>query len=227
MKSSRSRGKKELLHPIFLECRDQTDNEFWKSLYEDMAYGKYPKQIYINQHQQIHSTNRALSFQYSFKNKSAEEILVDLQDFLLENTTLISNKEIDQKKSEIIQYKKDTWTSWKEIKKKYIRDILLMDYCIKIKGLLQFQYSEITHLYELVNHLLTQGRLYDVQMEDNKITSITGLDIRPDINMIYIYCDTIEEESSYLIPDMMSHYCKRFLLRHAKIIEDSKKMNSE
>jgi hypothetical protein len=224
---SRSRGKKELLHPIFLECRDHTDNEFWKSLYEDMAYGKYPKQIYINQHQQIQSTNRNVSFQYTFKNKSVEEILTDLQDFLLENTNLISNEEIDVKKTNALPYKKDVWVNWKDIKKKYIRDILLMDYCIEIKRIVQFHYSETSYLYELLNNLVSQGRLYEVHMENNKIKSIDGIEIKPELQMIYIYCDKPEEDHQHMIPDMMSHYCKRFLLRHAKIMEESKKMNQE
>ena len=96
---SNARGKRELLHPIFLECRDQCENDFWKSLYEDMAYGKYPKQMYINQHQQIQSTNRSSAFQYSFKSKTVEEMVHDIQELLLTHTNLISNEEINTKKT--------------------------------------------------------------------------------------------------------------------------------
>lgn len=220
---SRSRGKKELLHPIFLECRDKTDNEFWKSLYEDMAYGKYPKQIYINQNQQINSTNRSNSFQYDFKDKTVDEMVIEIQELLLMHTNLISNDEINIKKTSNIQYKKDTWTNWKDIKKKYIRDILLMDYCLEIKRLLSFTSNETIYLYERLSNLILYGQLSVIHLDNNKIVSIDGVDIHQDTNCIIITCDTYKEELSFPIPDMMSHYCKRYLLRTSKIITDFNK----
>ena len=223
MKSSKNRGKRELVHPIFLECRDRCDNEFWKSLYEDMAYGKYPKQMYINQHQQIQSTNRSMSFQYSFKDKTVDEMVHDIQELLLAHTNLISNEEINQKKTNSLPYKKDNWASWKDIKKKYIRDILLMDYCIEIKKKLHFTSGEISYLYIILNHMLSHGQLYEVNIIDNKIESIEGVDLRIEDQLIYIYCDPPREDLLYPIPDMMSHYCKRHLLRIAKLAQDAKK----
>jgi hypothetical protein len=220
---SRSRGKKELLHPIFLECRDKTDNEFWKSLYEDMAYGKYPKQIYINQNQQINSTNRSNSFQYDFKDKTVDEMVIEIQELLLTHTNLISNDEINIKKTSNIQYKKDTWTNWKDIKKKYIRDVLLMDYCLEIKRLLTFSSNETIYLYERLSNLILYGQLSTVHLDNNKIVAIDGVDIHQDTNCIIITCDTYKEELSFPIPDMMSHYCKRYLLRTSKFITDFNK----
>jgi hypothetical protein len=44
---------------------------------------------------------------------------------------------MDVKKLENEKYKKDTWNHWKDVKKKYIRDILLMEYCIGIKQQLE------------------------------------------------------------------------------------------
>lgn len=220
---ARSRGKKELLHPIFLECRDKTDNEFWKSLYEDMAYGKYPKQIYINQNQQINSTNRSNSFQYDFRDKTVDEMVLEIQELLLMHTNLISNDEINIKKTSNIQYKKDTWTNWKDIKKKYIRDIILMDYCLEIKRLLSFTSNETIYLYERLSNLILHGQLSTIHLDNNKIVSIDGVDIRHDTNCIVITCDTYKEELSFPIPDMMSHYCKRYLLRTSKFITDFNK----
>ena len=221
--SSRSRGKKELLHPIFLECRDKTDNEFWKSLYEDMAYGKYPKQLYITQNQQINSTNRAQSFHYDFKDKTVDEMIVEIQELLLSHTNLISNDEINIKKTSNIQYKKDTWTNWKDIKKKYIRDILIMDYCLEIKRLLNFTTNEISYLYEIVTAMILNGQLSVIHMDHNKIVSIEGIELHQDTKFITITPDLTKEELSYPIPDMMGHYCKRYLLRTAKNLLDYKK----
>lgn len=226
MKSSRSRGKKELIHPIFLECRDRCDNEFWKSLYEDMAYGKYPKQMYINQYQQIHSTNRALGFQYSFKDKTVDEMVHDIQELLLSHTNIISNEEINLKKSSMLPFKKDQWSHWKDIKKKYVKDILLMDYCIDIKRQVHFSSGEISYLYDLLNYFITHGQISEIIMENSKIKSIEGVEIRNDSNLVYIYCDPPKEESHYPIPDIVSHYCKRHLLRTAKWIQDHKKNES-
>jgi hypothetical protein len=219
---SRIKGKRELIHPIFLECRDRCDNDFWKLIFEDIAYGRYPKQFYINQNQQINSTSRINQFTYSFRDKTVNEMVHEIQELLLQHTNLISNEEIDIKKNNIIPFKKDVWESWKDIKKKYIKDILIMDYCIEIKKTMSLSLNETTHLYIILNNLITFGYLYEVQLDNYKIISINGVSVLPHLNVIYINYDYSKEDVMYPIPDNVSHYSKKHLLRTTKLINQTK-----
>jgi hypothetical protein len=219
---SRIKGKRELIHPIFLECRDRCDNDFWKMIFEDMAYGKYSKQFYINQHQQINSTSRVNAFTYCYRDKTIDEMVIEIQEILLHYTNLISNEEIDIKKTNILPFKKDVWENWKDIKKKYIKDILIMDYCIDIKKSMSLSVNEMTHLYIILNNLITFGYLTEVTLENYKITSIQGVSVLPQFNVIYIDYDYSKEDSMYPIPDNVSHYSKKHLLRTTKLLNQFK-----
>lgn len=224
MKSVRNRGKKEIIHPIFLECKEHVENPFWKSLFEDFAYGKYPKQMYVTQNQQIQSSNRNNFFQYSFKGKEISTIILDVQDLLLTHTNLISNEEIIVKKNDNVKYKKDDFTHWKDIKKKYIRDILIMEYCTKLRSEKRYSLEESIRVYEkIMYYTMFNAYMLEIQMNDNKISSIKGIIFNPD-NTITIEKeeDIIKQEPIYEIPDQVSHYCKRYILSLSKKIKMNK-----
>jgi len=215
--TSRNRGKKELIHPIFLECKERVENIFWKSLFEEFAYGKYPKQLYVNHQQQIQSTNRANFFQYSFKDKTIDEMIPEIQELLLTHTSLISNEEITQKKTEHIKFKEEKLTSWKDIKKKFIREMLLMDYCIQLKNDHKLTTDIIYNLYTL----LLYSNVSEVHMENNKISHIPGIFYDAVLKVFTVQRESDDKmDSTIECPDMVSHYCKRYLLRLAKSREE-------
>ena len=222
MKSSRTRGKRELLHPIFIECKDRVENGFWKTLFEELAYGKYPKQFYVTQHQTLYSSQRDL-FQYCFRDKTIDVIIHDIQELLTKHTNLISSEDLDIKKLENEKYKFETWIQWKDVKKKYIRELLLMDYCIFIKQQLQLTTISMKAVYRTLLHLVNNGQLININMKDNKIESIDGIQLNIEEQSIQILCDTLQEKEECNIecPDQITNYCKRFLLRYA-ILRDKK-----
>jgi hypothetical protein len=218
MKSSRNRGKRELVHPIFLECKEQVENGFWKTLFEELAYGKYPKQFYITSQQVIQSSVRD-AFQYSFYNKPVETIIRDVQELLTLHTNLISNEDMDLKKLDNEKYKKEVWNNWKDVKKKYIRDILIMEYCIFIKQQLDLSLSSLQKVYHTINNLLQNGQLNDVTLKNNKIESIKGINILTEQQSLSISFEPIisKEECVIECPDLISNYCKRYLLKYVQI----------
>ena len=218
MKSARNRGKREVIHPIFLECKEQVENGFWKTLFEELAYGKYPKQFYITSQQVIQSSVRD-AFQYSFSNKPVDMIIKDVQELLTIHTNIISNEDLDVKKLENEKYKKESWNQWKDVKKKYIRDMLLMEYCIYIKQQLELSVSAMQQVYQTISNLLANGQLYDVVLKNNKIESIKGIEIAIPEQSIRISFDPIysKEECVIECPDLISNYCKRYLLKYIQI----------
>jgi hypothetical protein len=110
-------------------------------VFEDLAFGKYPKQIYISNYT-IQSSNRKKSFSYSFRHKPVDEILRETIDLLTLHTDLISGEEVKKKRDGNEPFKKDTWTCWKDIKKKYIKDMLLMEFCLRLKKDLSLPYKK-------------------------------------------------------------------------------------
>jgi hypothetical protein len=216
------RKKKELLHPIFLECKKQVTNAFWKSLFEEFAYGKYPKQLYITQNQQIQSTNRNQFFQYSFKDKSIDQIIIDIQDLLMLHTNLISEEEIQLKKNEHTKFKEEQWTSWKDIKKKYIKDILLMEFCMSFRALHKFTTEQCIIAYrDLLSYLTYHSDTLDIQLKGNQIDHIDGMVICKETQKINFPESVERQELIHPAPDIVTHYCKRYLLRSAKFLNES------
>ena len=224
MKSSR--GKKEIIFPIFLECKEQIDNPFWKSLFEDFAYGKYPKQLYITNYQQIQSSSRVNFFQYCFKNKTPAEMVVDIQELLLQHTNIISNEEVVKKKSELVHFKTNTWKQWKDIKKKFIRTILIMDYCIELKEKYKFSQTLCIQLYHKIMNMVINGEIQDIELRQNKIYHIPGLTITEESFELPIQYES-KSENLYEYHDFITNYTKRYLIRFSKLVKEYKSETEE
>src|ERR1700690_3860665 len=104
--SVRIRGKKEVLYPIFEECSNIVSDEYWKSFYDELSYGKTPKSLYIS-NGTICTSNKRKSFTYSFTNKQAKTVAKELHTLILENTNLYSNKDLKKKKLDMELAKKE------------------------------------------------------------------------------------------------------------------------
>jgi len=214
-----NRCKRELINPIFLECKEKVDKDFWKSVFDEFAYGKYPKQLYITNYQ-IQSTNRNNFFQYNYKNKTIEEMIPEIQELLLKHTNLISNEDMNKKKNNLNKFKENVFTNWKNIKKKFIKSILVMNYCIELKKIYQLPQSVTNKLYNKLFNYIILGYVQHINMENNKIHSIEGLVVTNE-NIMFNFPDKEIEENLYEFPDFINNYCKRYLLRTAKHMKDT------
>lgn len=217
MKAVRNRGKKELLHPIFLECRDHCPSEYWKGVFEDLAHGKYPKQIFISSHS-IQSSNRKKPFSYLYRGRTVAEICRDTIDLLMQHTDLISGEEIKQKKDNNEPYKRDAFECWKDIKKKYIKDTLLMEFALRLKRDLTLSYRRTIQLYQTLALKVYTGQLTEIHMENGVITHIDGFEYDQE-TQTFQFDESVElkPEQVYAAQDYVHHYCRRYLLRAVKI----------
>ena len=221
MKSIRNRGKKELIHPIFLECKSQCSCEYWKGVFEDFAYGKYPKQIYIHNFR-IQSTNRKKFFDYSFKNKSVDIIVDEIIELLTHHTDLISSEEIKKKKVSNEPYKKDSWLNWKDIKRKYIKDVLLMDYALNLKKNFSLTYRQTSSFCQKLMVYVYSGQINTIHMSNGKIDNIEGIDMNENGEIIFTELNDTKHEQVYKADDFIHYYCRRHLLRTVKLMNDIK-----
>lgn len=220
MKSIRNRGKRDVLHPIFLECKAICNNEYWKNVFDDLAYGKYPKQIYIS-NQTIQSSNRKKPFSFIMKDKPAKEVMENTISILTCFTDLISSEEIKKKKDGNDLHKRDNWNYWKDIKRKYIKDILLMNYCLELKKDYGLSTKSTSCLYQGLIYRIYSGQITDIVMKDRKIESIPALTIDPDTKKIS-YEEEFEakNEQMYEMEDYIHHYNRRYLMKLHKFKMD-------
>lgn len=219
MKSSRSRGKKDVVHPIFLQCKTFCQNEYWKGVFDDLAYGKYPKQIYVSGGC-IQSANRKkISFFYNLKEKSVETITTDVINLLTNHTDLISSDEIKKKKDVNEQYKKDEWNQWKDIKRKYIKDVLMMEFCLELRKIYGWTLKKATEVFQALSLRVYGGQLTDIKMYNRRIESVTGMEISYEGEVEFDTTNEFRLEQVYPLEDYIYNYCKRYVNRVIRCAE--------
>lgn len=220
MKSSRARGKRDVVNPIFLTCKEHCPNEYWKGVFEDLAYGKYPKQIYVSGGYMQNSNRKKLSFYYNLKSgRNPKFIAEEVIELLTNNTDLISSDEIKKKKDINEQYKRDLWSQWKDIKRKYIKDVLLMEYCLELRKTYGWSLKKATDVFQALTLRVYGGQLTEIKMSQRKIESITGMEIQPNGDVSYDASAEFRAELVYSMEDYMYNYCKRYVNRSSKVFD--------
>lgn len=179
--STRNRGKKEVIFPIFQECCKIVDDDFWKSLYEELSYGKYPKGLYIKGHD-LCNTNKRKFFAYNFLYKEAKEIIEDIHKLILENTNIYSNKDKKNKKKDIEKFKADIQShinveKFSMIKKKSIRELMITNFVIDMQKKYKLKWSEARNLLNIIQMGFIEKTISsnDVIFKDGKIKKIKGI----------------------------------------------------
>lgn len=111
--------KKELIHPTMLKCALLSNDNNWKKVFENLAYGVCPSGIYMNKNY-IHSMIKGKEFSYKLDNRKPvqeifQEISIVLKYFVSSENNLTTGH---------------GQTNWTQVKKKVIRDTLLERYVL-------------------------------------------------------------------------------------------------
>lgn len=144
--------KNVIIYPIFLRCCSYLRDPFWIYLFEDLAYGKSPHGVII-QNGSVYSILKNREFRYIYENKREEEITDELSTIFSEKLNILSEKDYLFKRQLCQKYYDDMVQnvhSWNDIKKKKIKDLLLEQYVLNIQK--KFNYSiHLTHqLYSII-----------------------------------------------------------------------------
>lgn len=115
-------------YPIFLKCCQYLSDPFWVYLFEDMAYGKCPYGVII-QDKTVYCILRGREFTYSLDgDKTAEEVSKELCQMLSSKLQILSQQDHFRFRSECQLHTKhymESIHSWNDIRKKNLKDILL------------------------------------------------------------------------------------------------------
>jgi CRISPR/Cas system-associated exonuclease Cas4 (RecB family) len=208
-------GKNNILYPIFLECIQYTNDDFWKNLFEELSYGKCHKSIYIS-NGTIYSSNKKKSFSYIIpesKNKNSQEVFTDIRKLLMENTSICSAIDISTKKEELKENQIDDEitddTSWGEIRKKNLREIFLIKYSVNMKKKYKLSWAVTRQLYSMIQ----VGFIYktivskDVNFHNKQIENIEGIEYDKELKrFVNHFADNDPKEKEEEYEDNNSNY---------------------
>lgn len=175
--------KKEIIYPVFLECMKYSNDDFWKHIFEDLAYGKAPYGCYI-----------AKDFlccgfkgkEFNYKIKTIDEIpnfgeMFNEVYFLLNNKLGIlsiidrANKLQDFNKFE--ENIKLSRADWHSIKKKNAKDFIIENYVIKIKNKYKLSLKQSRYLLSLIiiGIMFKTIASSDIDYDDGQIKGVNGI----------------------------------------------------
>jgi len=168
---------KELLYPHFLNCVDYTDDEFWKGVFEDMAFGETPQGIYISKNH-VQCNVKGKEFVYKIKpDDNSGKVFSDLFNLfttkikLSSPTEMAASRQIVENESDIVN------ELWSSIKKKSIKDIIITNYVIEISKEYDLPREESKRLLDMIILFITLKIIssQDIIYKNGHIKDISGL----------------------------------------------------
>lgn len=190
---------RELLYPCFLTCVEYTDDEYWRNIFEDLAFGITPQGTYI-------SKNYLISNAFVYKintNISSETLFLDIYNLFSEKLGLRSLNEIEDLKN-TIDSSELTFNSWNSIKKKSIRDSIIMNYINAQTELHQLP----THVSKKLLNTINLGLMLkfittkDIEYGNGSILSIQGITFK---DRDFVFDKQIESSGSNPVIEYNKH----------------------
>ena len=214
--------KRELLYPFFIECCKFTNDIFWKSIYEDLAYGITPYGTYI-QKDFLTCNYKDKEFIYKIQKKDPKELYNDIYNLFRIKLSLMSRNEIIKKKNDINILQEQVYEEWTDIKKKNLKEVLIEKYAINMSTKHKLTITQTKYLMSLiflsfVFKIITSN---DIIMKNGKIESINGIEFeKGKINLKKSFYNTNYTMSPYIVLDkesLMSDEWNKYLNALRKI----------
>ncbi len=169
---------KPVIHSIFEECAKMTDDDYWKSIYNNCSKGKFPRGFSFKNNVLMHkkgskvstlqldncktdtfiSTRKFFQFTGGIMSVSDRKLLEDMEE---DRLTELSNKEI----------------TWKDIRLEKHKEMLILEYVndmTKNYSLSDIEKKELTTVIKK-GLMLKYFNGNDIIVKDKKIINIKGL----------------------------------------------------
>lgn len=170
---NKRRGKrKDIKHIIFKKISDISDENFWKELLLECAYGKFPKGFDYKDGELIYRRGIKLAI-----SPDPAEVLVQTKDFFKIHGGIKSPRDLEIERLEEEQYRQNALTidsvKWKDIRSLKMRENILMHYVKKLHH--DPKHQRI--LYDKIKNSFTIGTLSnkDVLFQNGEIKTIYGV----------------------------------------------------
>jgi hypothetical protein len=173
-------AKKEIIYPIFLECCQYTEDSFWESIFDDLAYGKAPYGSYISK-DFLCCSYKGKEFTYKITRKDPKELYTDIYNLFVEKLGVLSEREKNKKLLDFYDLERDIMKSretWRSIRKKNVKDIMYEKYVIEMKQKHSLTIKQAKYLLSviLMSMMFKSITSKDIHYNGDKIDRIDGID---------------------------------------------------
>ncbi len=147
-------SKKDVLYPFFLEACELTDETYWKTIFEDMAYGICPYGSYISR-DFLCCNLKGNEFSYKIeKKRNIKELYTDVRELLSKNLSISSHSDKIKNKYNFFEIleeqQKNDHLKWGNIRKKNIKDIMIEKFIIKKKSEFTLTWKQCKSLLSII-----------------------------------------------------------------------------
>jgi hypothetical protein len=221
--TERRKRVKEIQYPLLNEAAGHLKDEFWKNLFMDMARGKHPRKLHIDD-KSVNCTKKN-SFTYMYRDKSPVEIATELKQHISKALCIYSSKDMQDKEEQKSAINNEfdlacTEDSWKKIKSKKMREYLISKYVLENKERHSLSWDKTRLLYNMILdafYFFHTHKSVDVQMEDSVITNIEDFQITPTIKNLRL--DTLVEKQQHTSKIDLIHEWQKYTTNMYRKIE--------
>lgn len=172
--------KKDIIYPIFLECCQYANDNFWKNIFEDLAYGKTPYGTYITKNF-LCCGYKDKEFSYKIERKNHKKIYNDIYNLLTKKLGILSYQEKINKRAKFHLTEgriRESRQSWTHIKKKNVKDLLIERYVVDMKNKYKLTIKQSKFLLSIIFISIVFKVISnkDIDYYDGKIHNIEGIE---------------------------------------------------
>jgi hypothetical protein len=140
-----------------LKCVKYTDDVYWKNVFEEMGINnRFPSGVFIRGNHLVCAYPNKNFFYLLDSKKQSDILFKEIKDLFQNRLGLKSPTELIQLKSTIeFDYEIKKINSWRDVSKKYIKDILIEEFAINNMKQYDLTVSQTRRLIDTINMLLS------------------------------------------------------------------------
>lgn len=190
-------GSAQIIHPIFKDCEMYTLDPFWQDIFQQCAKNRFPRGVRFDWKRRI----LYIKLQGSSAGKPNIKVCklpqeaTDVFEVVIaafRELGLRSKRDMDLKREEIRKIRKERTINlnctWKEIKPKYMKDRMIFDFVLYLRGKHDLSPKQTRSLLStiILGFQLKQIESDDIQYEKGEILDIKDLIFDAKTKMFYI-----------------------------------------
>lgn len=190
-----AKTKRVIEYPIFDTMMNQEQDPYWKSLFDDAAVGKFPRNFKF-QNGSLYYKIRSKTLEHPIESDSSTNDLLEMiqavKQFFLVTAGILSPEDLRRKKLEeekrILELMNNEVVSWKQIRSEKQRMIMLSLYVEKIGKKYGLSVEERKGLVQNIRIGMLAGYFHNdnISIIGNRIEEIEGLCFNEDTKEFYI-----------------------------------------
>lgn len=170
----RKKNTSDMMYPIFSDLADDTDDPYWKNFLYNCSKGKLPKGFLFNGKSLMYK-NGIHQLDIAGNQHASKELI----QFIRHHTKMRSKMDLEREKSIRYDIKDDSYKDWSNIRSKYTKRLLIIDYISTLKAKYNLNTTEVNEVTTSINYYLfnTPNAIISkyIVLKDNSIANISNL----------------------------------------------------